>query len=387
MRSREFLSTVSLHPFLRLVEDPALKQQIIDVVKSTNDPQVLTKVLKVLKAGNIEERITSVLGQEADAKPFLAKIARAIMEIDAPIEEKDEFLEKIRLGNAINTDALLDGDLRTFTDIVGSGFGLALFKQLSVELTPQGVGPGELALAILSPNIAWSGRVKGGGDIIINKQAVEVKTRNKEGGRWINPRKAGLDLPSIVRAIQHALKKSGSSEELSGYIGLPVWVNTIRPQIKDQNLLTHTAKAIADGTFPHADNDEYQKALISGNETDIKMAIVKVGYNNYKKYSGFAGMLLMDIPTEQVQYLQLYKVGTVMTMAVEQMTNRMQALNTEAGSPIGAFNLKFTRLTTPSARDMVDAINGTHVYSNMPQLPTTASSSWTRIYGLMCCMY
>jgi hypothetical protein len=78
--------------------------------------------------------------------------------------------------------------------------------------------------------------------------------------------------------------------------------------------------------------------------------------------------------TENVQDLQLYKVSTVLRMAV-QMTNRRQALNTEAGIPIGAFNLKFTRLTTPSARDMVDAINGTHVYSNMPQLPTTASSS------------
>jgi hypothetical protein len=79
--------------------------------------------------------------------------------------------------------------------------------------------------------------------------------------------------------------------------------------------------------------------------------------------------------TEQVQNFQLYKVGTVMRMAVEQMANRRLALNTAAGIPIGAFNLKFTRLTTPSAREMVDAINGTHVYSNMPQLPTTASSS------------
>jgi len=295
------------------VEDPALKKQIIDVVKSTNDPHVLTKVLKVLKAGNIEERITSVLGEDADAKPFLAKIARTIIEIDAPIEEKDEFLEKIRLGNAIDTDALLDGDLRTFTDIVGSGFGLALFKQLSVELTSQGVGPGEVALAVLSPNIAWSGRVKGGGDIIVNKQAVEVKTRATKGGRWINPRKAALDLSSIARAIQHALTKSGGSDQISDRIGLDAWVRTIRPQIKDRGLLAKTAKDIADSTFTHVDNDEYQKALISGDENAIKVAVAKVGYNNYKKYSGFAGMLLMDIPTEQVQYFEDFEsmVGNI----------------------------------------------------------------------------
>jgi acetylornithine deacetylase/succinyl-diaminopimelate desuccinylase-like protein len=72
--------------------------------------------------------------------------------------------------------------------------------------------------------------------------------------------------------------------------------------IKDQTLLANTAKAIADGTFSHVPNQDYQQALISGDENAIKFAIVKVGYDNYKKYSGFAGMLLMDLPTDQVQY-------------------------------------------------------------------------------------
>jgi hypothetical protein len=288
---------MDMRKLINLVEDPALKKQIIDVVKSTDDPQVLGKVLKVLKAGNIEERIKSVLGSDADASQFLGKIARNIIEIDAPIEEKDAFLEKIKKGIAINTNLLLDGSLHNFTEIVGTGFGLDLFKQLSVELVSQGVGPGEVALAVLSPNIAWSGRVKGGGDIIVNKKAVEVKTRASKGGRWINARKANMDLPSIARAISDA---TGGSK--GDYIGLDNWVNTLRPMIKDQTLLANTAKAIADGTFSHVPNQDYQQALISGDENAIKFAIVKVGYDNYKKYSGFAGMLLMDLPTDQVQY-------------------------------------------------------------------------------------
>ena len=286
-----------MRKLINLVEDPALRKQIIDVVKSTDDPQVLTKVLKVLKAGNIEERIKSVLGKDADASQFLDKIARNIIEIDAPVEEKDAFLEKIKLGTAINTNALLDGKLHNFTEIVGTGFGQALFKQLSVELTSQGVGPGEVALAVLSPNIAWSGRVKGGGDIIVNKKAVEVKTRASKGGRWINARKANMDLQAIARAIQ-----SATGGYKGAYIGLDNWVNNLRPLIKDQTKLAETAKTIADATFNHVPNEDYQKALISGDENAIKFAIVKVGYDNYKKYSGFAGMLLMDLPTDQVQY-------------------------------------------------------------------------------------
>ena len=41
---------------INIFEDPALKKQVIDVVKSTDDAAVLQKVLNTLKAGNIEER-------------------------------------------------------------------------------------------------------------------------------------------------------------------------------------------------------------------------------------------------------------------------------------------------------------------------------------------
>lgn len=294
---------MDMRKLINLLEDPSLKKEIIAVVKSTDDTSVLSKVLKILQAGNIEERIKSVLGADADASKFFNQIARTIIEIDAPVTEKDAFLKRIKSGTAIASSKLLDGKLHSFTDIVGSGFGLEVFSQLSVELVEQGVGPGEVALAVLSPDIQWSGRVKGGGDVIINKRPVEVKTRASKGGRWINARHAKLNVSGIGDAIKNGTDPAHAKAKLPDRIGLDAWVKQYRPNIIPKELQSVTKK-MADSTFGHVDNTEYQQALATGDETAILRAILSVGYNNYKKYSGFEGMLLMDVPTQQVQYFK-----------------------------------------------------------------------------------
>lgn len=324
-------------------EDPSLKKEIIAVVKSTDDPSVLQKVLRTLKAGNIEERIKSVLGKDADASVFLSKIARSIIDIDAPIEEKDAFLELVKNGNGIDVGKLLDGSLHSFDDVIGTGFGKELFKDLSTELTAQGVGPCEVALAVLHPDIAWSGRIKGGGDIIVNKMPVEVKARAAKGGRWINARKANLDLTGIRSAIANAV---GRYVKVGDRVGLDNWVNTMRPRINPKNLKA-ICKTIADATFNHVNNSEYQKALMDGDENAILRAIARVGYNNYKKYSQFEGMLIMDLPTEQVQYFKDFddmegqiSVKTAYILAPEAEMMPQVELSPGASIRAGRFNLE-----------------------------------------------
>jgi hypothetical protein len=286
-----------------ITEDPKLKKEIIDVVKATDDLTILQRTLNVLKAGNIDDRIKSVIGQDGDAQQFLKHIIKSILGIEAPIEEKNAFLDRYAKGSVIATDKLLDGKLYSFSELVGTGFTLELFKQLSVELTSQGVGPGEVALAVLSPNIQWSGRISGGGDIVVNKKAVEVKARASKGGRWINARKAKLDLGAIASTIT---ENSVSPIDLPDRINASHWVDTFRPNINPRKL-KDVAKKIADSTFKFVDNSSYRDALIAGDASAVVNSYLEVGYDNYKKYSAFAGMLLMDIPTEQMQYFIEYK--------------------------------------------------------------------------------
>jgi len=284
-----------------LSEADNLKKSVIDLVKTTDDDKVLQKVLTTLKAGNIDDRIGAIISTDEDAKTFIKQIANTIIQIDAPIEEKDAFLKRYTKG-IVNTGKLLDGKKHSFSELVGDKFAVDVFKSLAVTLVSQGVGPGEVALAVMSPKIKWSGRVAGGGDIIVNGQAVEVKTSVKSGGRWLNARKANMGIASIKSVLANI-----SGQETPDRVNVDTWINEYRPFIKDKTELKKTCKGIADALFNFVNNNTYAKALETGNKEQIIDAQLKTGFDNYKEYSKFDGILLMDINSEQAQYFTSYE--------------------------------------------------------------------------------
>ena len=276
-----------------------IRKTIVDLIKATDEGSVLNQVLKVLQAGNIDERIAKVVGTDADAKQFLGQITDAIIKSDASIEQKNAFLEQFPKG-ILNVKMLMDGLPHTFEELVGPGFSTELFVDLSKRLTSQGVGPGEVALAVYSPQIKWSGREVGGGDVLINGKPVEVKTRVSSGGRWLNARKANMNLPAIKQAIEEA-----SGFEIPARLSVDNWVNVYRPNI-DPKHLPKVAQTIADGIFNGVNNSAYKEMLMKGDVSDIIDEHLRTGFDNYKKLSGFEGLLLMDLPTETSQYFTEY---------------------------------------------------------------------------------
>lgn len=302
---------------IQLSEDPSLKKDIVDLIKVTDSEPILQRILKILKAGDIEDRVKAVLSKDADAAKFVDTIAEMIERMDAPIEEKDAFLKQYPKG-IVDIQKLLSGKNVSYSDFLGSNeFTVKLFSLMVTSLSSHGVGPGEVAFAVLSPKIRWSGQTGGGGDLDMGGQKVELKTSVSSGGRWINPRKANMDLPGIRKAIveaeQKALQKlSGDKQvpqrELPARLNISTWVNEIRPNIgQDKALLQQCAKAMADGLFTHVDNSKYQQALVNGGEYDILMALMSVGYENYKKYSGFEGILLMSTEHKNAQYFTKFE--------------------------------------------------------------------------------
>jgi hypothetical protein len=348
-----------MRELLNIFEESRLKTQAVAAVKSTDDENLLQKVIDMLDAGNIEERIENIISKDADAKRFVQQIADIIIKIKSPIEEKNKFLEDFPKG-IVDTSKLLDGSGHSFADIVGSGFNVALFKALSTSLVSQGVGPGEVALAVLSPDISWSGRAVGGGDIQVGDKAVEVKTTVSSGGRWINARKATMNMSGIEKAIVDAITKStGNKPEdpIPARVSPAMWVSSIRPLI-DEKLLEATTKVMADGLFNHTDNSEYQQALISGNAADIRDAILDVGYENYKAYSKFDGILMMDVRSESVQYFRDYpsmrgsiKIDTTYIYAPESEAMPKVSLMSVGGSSAGVSEpaVSSNPIATPSA--------------------------------------
>lgn len=320
---------------IQLNEDPSLKKDIVDLVKVTDSEPLLNRVLKILKAGDIEDRVKAVLSKDADAVKFVDTIAEMIERMDAPIEEKDAFLKQYPKG-IVDIKKLLSGKAITYSDFLGDNdFTVKLFSLMVTSLSSHGVGPGEVAFAVLSPKIRWSGQTGGGGDLDMEGHKVELKTSVSSGGRWINPRKANLDLPAIRKAIvdseQAALQKLSGDKtveprDLPARLNISTWVNEIRPNIgQDKALLQQCTKAMANGYFNHVDNSLYQQALMNGGEYDILMALMKVGYENYKKYSGFEGILLMSTENKNAQYFKDF----------DQIKNRIKIDTTYLYAPEG----------------------------------------------------
>lgn len=298
---------------INLVESKMdLKKEIISTVNSIDDDDLLHNVLDTLKSGNIDKKIASVLAHNADTKQFAKQIAQTIINVEAPIEVKETFLAKYPSG-IIDPQMLLDGKTHTFLELCGGDyFAAEVFSILCTQLTAQGVGPGEVALAAFSPDISWSGRAIGGGDIQVGNKAIEVKTSVTSGGRWINARKAKIDMAGVALAIQkgetevqekHFDVKEPKASPLPDRLTPEAWCKDVRPKLEPMPaVLNRVAKKIADAVFKSTNNHEYSQALINGDADAIKKALLRVGYENYKSYSKFDGILMMDVSSETSQY-------------------------------------------------------------------------------------
>lgn len=348
-----------MRKFINLIleAETGLKQQVVDLVQQTDDPQVLHKVLLALKSTGLGDSLKKVLKQDADASKMVEKLANLIVHVEGTVEEKEKFADDYLTG-FVDTAKLLNGNQNSFADIIADGFPERVFRLLAIELTAQGVGPGEIALAILSPKIKHSGRSSGGGDLNIDGKAVEVKTTVSKGGRWSDARKANLNMRAIKDAIAEITTANGI--EMPARVGIPFWVNTIRPLIQaDKAALDKVTKIMADGLFSHVDNSAYKEALQTGDVNTIKDAVLNTGYDNYKKYAGFDGMLLIDVRGAGIaQYFETYddmrgytNSSTIYLMAPESEAMPQVVLTTAAAGPTSA------PTSSPSIASQADAIH------------------------------
>jgi hypothetical protein len=349
----------NLRKLINLISEASsnIKDEVIDLVNTIDDDSLLKKVLNTLKAGNIDERIVSIIGKDPDASKFVKQIANVIVAMDFPVEDKDAFLQKYSSG-IVDIAKLLDGNPHSFAELVGNDrFSTELFKILTINLTSQGVGPGEVALATFHPDIAWSGRTAGGGDILVNGRAIEVKTSVAAGGRWINARKAKMNLPQIVDALSKATGITAWPDRINA----SKWTNEILPIILEKNptQLNATCSAIATGLFTSTSTTAYIDALKSGNLTTLIDEHLRTGYNNYKAVSNFEGILLMDVRTEITQYFKDYdsmqgriKSDAVYIYAPESEIMPKVTLLPDASSR----NTKVGSTKTPASKSAADAV-------------------------------
>lgn len=297
MRFNEFSITESkkLFEYDSSMSDEELKDLIVSRLKSEEDRAMLDKIYQALEKSTLDERIKGALSVDEDAKSKLEIFAGMIMNTDGSYLEKNKFINDFSKGDGfIDVDRLLQrGQALEFESwIVGDDFVKRVFYNL-FDYSPAGIGPGEYALAVLSPRIGASGRGSDAGDLLIDgSNMCEVKAIKGGAGRFYDGRKANMDQQSVKRAFEQIGINPGRAVSSSR------WADKGMRDSIPKDKLEPLVDIILKGAFAYIKPEEWTRlktALLRGTNKDIKREWGMLSYTNYKRMSKFDSMMILDV--------------------------------------------------------------------------------------------
>jgi len=293
MRAKEFLKE-----YKEDLPDAELRQQVVGMVQHANR-ELLDRVYQTLSHDEFGARMTSAMSADPDATMIQDKLAQIINTTNGTYAEKSAFLDQFHQG-FIDVNSLLSKQSSMAHWFKGNRFAQAVFLSTCRNITAQGVGPGEYALAAFSPDIKFAGRSAGGGDLlVVGKHVVELKGKINKWGRLQNPREAEYDMG----AIKQALDKVGITYTAKSFTA-KMWLEQ-RGQL-DPKVVPTLSKIFVDALFKHvpdADKAPLINALTKGSMTDIKSNWAVLNFVNYKAYARFDGILLFDTNSGETRYI------------------------------------------------------------------------------------
>jgi len=176
--------------FLRELKADQLKIDVQKAIQSLNpdDPEhvnLLSRLYTTLNKTDYNTRVLQVFSKDKDnqVQKTLDAIGNAFLDIDGSIPEKNEFLDEYEKGtNFVNLEAIASnpGTVKSTADLfngtIAKRLGTRLITVAGSGYSTGNVGQGEIALASLSRQIRLSTGGKDGGDLVIGKKPVEVKS-------------------------------------------------------------------------------------------------------------------------------------------------------------------------------------------------------------------
>ena len=293
------------------------------IQKRLNDPNIdsetLEKVLFALEGGGLTKRLQNVLENDPDAKRILEKVTETILSAKGSTKEIDAFINQYPKG-MVNIDALTSAGAKSWGDIFvgydGNNFMSRVVDRL-YSLKNQGIGPGEVCLSVLSPQIYHSGSRPGAGDIYIDgKGHYEIKASVAKPGRLFDGRKAKVDM-NTIQNIRDQLKIEKPRVNIKDLIAA-------KP---NQQQVTSLANAI----FRHVDNVAgFVNAVMKNDEPQAKIEHTKLAFTNYQNMTRkgedtFVGIIFMsggkkwsNVVSNIDELLQNLAVGTIYVASPDQ---------------------------------------------------------------------
>ena len=270
---------------------------IIRVLK--DNPTALQNVYKSLRIQDTDIKAKQEPGQinpsayldpsktspekDQSVRGLLKMFVNGIMTADGDADDVQAFLETYGKTSYINIEQLTKTGKQTVDNwIVGAGkvsdvFVKSLYKQL-FPIKAGSRGPGEIAMALLSPQITYA--PEGKGDLIINNIPVEVKGEGAKGGGRLMDERESLGTPDLNNAVYN---KANVPENLK----LPYNTFTANPgHRKDRIHILDQAKNL----------EQTQKGLgIAFMKEMITKTYKKAPANAYNEF--FSNFLQMDKKT------------------------------------------------------------------------------------------
>ena len=301
MRFREF-KVIDKKPLLEHdagISDQELKDLIVQRLQSEDDRNMLDRIYQALEQSTLDERIKGTLVQDADAKSRLQIFAGIVMNTEGTYAEKEAFIQNYANGYIDTAKLTTPNQIHSFDEwLIGDDFVKRVFDSL-YSYTPQGIGPGEYALAVLSPDIKASGRSADlAGDLLINGTMCEVKAKQQSGGRWADNRKSKMN----IRATEQAFSKAGI--EIGKGVSGKMWAESVRPTL-DPAVVAELSKIVVKNAFAFVNDNEaggLVAALEGGDSRQIAHEWGMLSYENYQRMSNFETMLLLDGPKRHSLY-------------------------------------------------------------------------------------
>ena len=288
--------------FINILEDSVsqLKTDIIKQVKKTDDEELLDRIFTVLNKSGLSDRISGTLERETDTAGYVADLTQIIIDTPGTYQEKHDFINGFPTGY-VDIKMMLSGERVKYIDLLtGNSFVSRVFDKLKRVTFGTAKGPGEFALAVMSPHI----RITGKGDLNIGKDIIEVKA---SAGKEVSSGGGRLGTPGLLQ-----------SDNVEAILAKHLRINMARA-IPDGNLslkglitLTSNAKPetrskLGKELFGYIFKNQISvnklvSAFASGNLETFKQEYIKANYALYQKDSGFTGVMLMNFALGELQY-------------------------------------------------------------------------------------
>ena len=320
-----------------LFEYSDINQAKADVLKSINalDPkdekgaELIDRIFRALNNEDIGGKIQQSFGppmaderMSDDAKlQHIAKVAKIISTVDSDFSGLTNFLVALEQGKALNVNALKN-TVTTFNELCnGDNITVKIFNSLmGYGAGIKRKGPGEFALAMMSPNIRLA---DGQGDLEIDGLGhVELKTETTSGGG-----RMGMGGPTSESQQKVLEKYKEQAPELIADLQSRKSI-TIAPLMKLFNeylpVTQQGAKelriALCKDMFALTFGDQFGSAMAQGfGQPDPKQAqmnFIKNNFEWYKAKDNFSTFIIMNVPLQKIlrastgdELLKLYAGG------------------------------------------------------------------------------